>query len=253
MTAIADHLTHLRTNIHHQHTLLINPQTQISAPTLIAVSKTFSADAVWEAVQADQRDFAENYVQEGVDKIIALRERMHQHMNEGMTQNTTTAHTLMWHFIGPLQSNKTALVAEYFDWVHSVDRLKIAQRLSTQRPAHLPPLQICLQINISHEASKTGLTPAQLPDIEALAGTIATLPNLHLRGLMVIPAATDDVAQQRAAFADTRRLLDHLNQVCQLKMDVLSMGMSDDWQAAVAEGATHIRIGRAIFGTRGAF
>jgi hypothetical protein len=196
---------------------------------LLAVSKTFPADAVREAYAAGQRRFGENYVQEGIDKIAAL---------QGLQ--------IEWHFIGPIQSNKTRPIAEHFDWVHGIERLKIAERLSAQRPAHLPPLQVCLQVNVSGEASKSGVPPEQA---EELARDIAALPNLRLRGLMAIPAPTDNVAEQRAAFAQLRTLFEQLNRDG-LQLDTLSMGMSHDFPAAVAEGATLVRIGTAIFGVR---
>lgn len=193
---------------------------------LLAVSKTKPADAVREAHAAGLRDFGENYLQEALEKQAALSDL-----------------PLIWHFIGPIQSNKTRPIAEHFDWVHSVDRLKIAQRLSDQRPAHLPALNICLQVNVSLEASKSGCSPEELPE---LARAISSLPNLRLRGLMAIPEATDDVAAQHAAFARLRQLRDDLA----LNLDTLSMGMSHDLEAAIAEGATWVRIGTALFGAR---
>ncbi|HEX5363784.1 MAG TPA: YggS family pyridoxal phosphate-dependent enzyme [Gallionella sp.] len=196
---------------------------------LLAVSKTFPAEAVREAYQAGQRLFAENYLQEGVDKIAELQEL-----------------AIEWHFIGPIQSNKTRPIAEHFAWVHSVDRLKIAERLSAQRPTDLPPLQICLQVNVSNEPSKSGVAPEQTA---ALAQDIAALPNLRLRGLMTVPAPSDDIPAQRAAFAQLRELFEQLNRDG-LRLDTLSMGMSHDFPAAIAEGATLVRIGSAIFGNR---
>ena len=196
---------------------------------LLAVSKTFSADAVREAYDAGQRRFGENYVQEGLDKIAAL---------QGLQ--------IEWHFIGPIQSNKTRPIAEHFDWVHGIERLKIAERLSAQRPAGLPPLQVCLQVNVSGEASKSGVPP---DEAETLAHDIAALPNLHLRGLMTVPAPSDDIADQRAAFAQLRVLFKRLKRNG-LQLDTLSMGMSHDFPAAIAEGATLVRIGSAIFGNR---
>ena len=193
---------------------------------LLAVSKTKPAAAVREAHACGQRDFGENYLQEALNKQAELSDL-----------------ALTWHFIGPIQSNKTRPIAEHFAWVHSVDRLKIAQRLSEQRPAHLPPLNICLQVNVSGEASKSGCAPEELP---ALALAVSQLPNLRLRGLMTIPEPTRDVAQQHAACARLRQLRDDLN----LELDVLSMGMSDDLEAAIAEGATWVRIGTALFGAR---
>ena len=200
---------------------------------LLAVSKTFDAQAVLTAAQAGQRAFGENYVQEAIDKISATRE-----LNPDLQ--------LEWHFIGPIQSNKTRQIAEHFDWVHSVDRLKIAQRLSEQRPVDMPPLQICLQVNVSGEATKSGLEPDALLE---LARVVNTLPNLRLRGLMAIPEPTEDVEQQRAAFAKLRLMQNDL-QAVGIQTDTLSMGMSADMDAAIAEGATIVRIGTAIFGGR---
>ncbi|OXS23803.1 YggS family pyridoxal phosphate-dependent enzyme [Pseudomonas rhodesiae] len=193
---------------------------------LLAVSKTKPAQAVREAYAAGLRDFGENYLQEALSKQIEL-----------------TDLPLSWHFIGPIQSNKTRAIAEHFAWVHSVDRLKIAQRLSEQRPAELPPLNICIQVNVSGEASKSGCTPADLP---ALANAISALPRLTLRGLMAIPEPTDDRAAQDAAFATVRDLQASLN----LPLDTLSMGMSHDLESAIAQGATWVRIGTALFGAR---
>ncbi len=204
-----------------------------SSIALLAVSKTFDAQAVLTAAQAGQRAFGENYVQEAIDKISATRE-----LNPNLQ--------LEWHFIGPIQSNKTRQIAEHFDWVHSVDRLKIAQRLSEQRPAGMPPLQICLQVNVSGEATKSGLEPDALLE---LARAVNTLPNLRLRGLMAIPEPTEDVEQQRAAFAKLRFMQNDL-QAVGIQTDTLSMGMSADMDAAIAEGATIVRIGTAIFGGR---
>jgi hypothetical protein len=200
---------------------------------LLAVSKTFGPQAVAEAVQAGQRAFGENYLQEALDKIAAM-------------PALVPGIALEWHFIGPIQSNKTRPIAEHFAWVHSVDRLKIAQRLSEQRPAELGPLNICLQVNISGEASKSGLFPQELP---AVAAQVAQLPHLRLRGLMAIPAPSEDPAQQRAAFAAVRGLYEQLRQ-SGLPLDTLSMGMSADLEAALAEGASIVRIGSAIFGAR---
>ncbi|WP_294737414.1 YggS family pyridoxal phosphate-dependent enzyme [uncultured Pseudomonas sp.] len=193
---------------------------------LLAVSKTKPAQAVREAHAAGMRDFGENYLQEALGKQAEL-----------------TDLPLSWHFIGPIQSNKTRAIAENFAWVHSVDRLKIAQRLSEQRPADLPPLNICIQVNVSGEASKSGCTPADLP---ALAEAISALPRLKLRGLMAIPEPTDDRAEQDAAFATVRDLQASLN----LSLDTLSMGMSHDLESAIAQGATWVRIGTALFGAR---
>ena len=193
---------------------------------LLAVSKTKPAQAVREAYAAGVRDFGENYLQEALGKQAEL-----------------TDLPLSWHFIGPIQSNKTRAIAENFAWVHSVDRLKIAQRLSEQRPADLAPLNICIQVNVSGEASKSGCTPADLP---ALANAISALPRLKLRGLMAIPEPTEDRAAQDAAFAAVRDLQASLN----LPLDTLSMGMSHDLESAIAQGATWVRIGTALFGAR---
>ncbi|PSL13941.1 hypothetical protein CLV44_110122 [Marinobacterium halophilum] len=196
---------------------------------LLAVSKTRSADEIRELHACGQTAFGENYLQEALDKIDALRDL-----------------PLEWHFIGPIQSNKTRTIAEHFDWVHSVDRLKVARRLSEQRPDHLPPLNICLQVNISGEASKSGCAPEALPE---LARTVAALPNLRLRGLMAIPEAETDPARQRAIFAQVRAQLAALH-LEGTQPDTLSMGMSGDLEAAIAEGATIVRIGTALFGPR---
>ncbi|MGA9700194.1 YggS family pyridoxal phosphate-dependent enzyme [Pseudomonas sp.] len=201
-------------------------QRDASSIHLLAVSKTKPAQAVREAYAAGMRDFGENYLQEALGKQAEL-----------------TDLPLSWHFIGPIQSNKTRAIAENFAWVHSVDRLKIAQRLSEQRPADLPPLNICIQVNVSGEASKSGCTPADLP---ALADAISALPRLKLRGLMAIPEPTEDRAAQDAAFAQVRDLQASLN----LRLDTLSMGMSHDLESAIAQGATWVRIGTALFGAR---
>lgn len=200
--------------------------------TLVAVSKTHPAARLAELADLGQRDFGESYVQEALPKLDALE-------NRGLRG-------LIWHFIGPIQSNKTRLIAERFDWVHSVDRLKIAERLSAQRPDGLPPLNVCLEVNISGETSKGGVIPADVP---ALALAVAQLPRLRLRGLMAIPAPSKNFAQQRAAFRQLRQLLEQLR-AAGLDLDVLSMGMSDDLEAAIAEGATHLRVGTALLGTR---
>lgn len=200
-----------------------------SGVTLLAVSKTRPAEDIRAAWEAGQRAFGENYLQEALTKQAALSDL-----------------PLVWHFIGPLQSNKTREVAAHFDWVHSVDRLKIAQRLSDQRPAGLPPLNVCLQVNISGEASKSGCLPTELP---ALAGAVADLPGLRLRGLMCIPEPETDPARQRAPFAALRGLLEQL-QPQHPGLDTLSMGMSGDLEAAIAEGATLVRVGTDIFGAR---
>jgi PLP dependent protein len=197
----------------------------VNAVTLLAVSKTFGADAVAQAMAGGQRAFGENYIQEGVDKILALRA-------------SHPGAALEWHCIGPIQSNKTRLVAEHFDWVQSVDRLKIAQRLSEQRPQGLPPLQVCLQVNVDGGPNKSGVAPGALP---ALAAAVAGLPGLQLRGLMCIPEPADGFEAQRALFLQCK---------AGGRFDTLSMGMSDDLDAAVAAGSTMVRVGRGIFGAR---
>lgn len=215
------------------HTLAPPPAGAAPGVTLLAVSKTWGADAVRKAFAAGQHAFGENYVQEALAKIEALADLRAQ---------------LQWHLIGPLQSNKTRAVAEAFDWVHTVDRLKIAQRLAEQRPPGLPPLNVCLQVNISGQASKSGLQPAEVP---AVAQAVAALPRerLVLRGLMAIPEPAADLAAQRRPHRALRELLAALNAAGH-GLDTLSMGMSADLEAAVAEGATLVRVGTAIFGTR---
>ncbi|NIC40286.1 YggS family pyridoxal phosphate-dependent enzyme [Aquabacterium sp. A08] len=199
---------------------------------LLAVSKTWGADAVRAAHAAGQRAFGENYVQEGVDKVQRLR--------------ADGVEGLEWHCIGPLQSNKTRPVAEHFDWVHTVDRLKIAQRLSEQRPPGLAPLQVCVQVNVDGGPNKSGVAPA---DALALAQAVAALPRLRLRGLMCIPEPAPDVAAACAVFGRARALWEQLR-AAGLDLDTLSMGMSDDLEAAVASGSTLVRVGSAIFGAR---
>ena len=199
--------------------------------TLLVVSKTFPASDVRAAHAAGARRFGENYVQEGLDKIANL---------------TDIRSGVEWHLIGPLQSNKTKPVAEAFDWVHSVDRLKIAQRLSEQRPEHLPPLNVCLQVNISGEASKSGLAPA---DVAEVAHVVAKLPRLRLRGLMAVPEPAAEFETQRIPHRALADLMAQL-QGQDLTLDTLSIGMSADLEAAIAEGATIVRVGSAIFGMR---
>ena len=203
----------------------------VESVTLLAVSKTFGPDAVREAVAAGERCFGENYVQEAVDKmdkLVDLRPRIE------------------WHLIGPLQSNKTRIVAERFDWVHTIDRLKIAQRLSEQRPADAGPLNVCVQVNISGEPSKGGVEPADAP---ALVRAVAALPRLALRGLMAIPEPAGDLEAQRRPHRALRELFEALR-ASGLSLDTLSMGMSADLEAAILEGATIVRVGSAIFGAR---
>ncbi|MFT3929374.1 MAG: YggS family pyridoxal phosphate-dependent enzyme [Spongiibacteraceae bacterium] len=200
-----------------------------SGVTLLAVSKAQSVAAIRLAAQAGIEAIGENYVQEAQEKIAALADDI-----------------ITWHFIGPLQSNKTASVADTFDWVQSVDRLKIAQRLSAQRPSHLPPLNVCVQVNIDDESTKSGVAPSELP---ALLDAIAGLPHLSLRGLMAIPLADAEPEQRRASFARMRDLFE-ANRHRSVQFDTLSMGMSDDFDIAIEEGATLVRVGSAIFGAR---
>ena len=199
------------------------------AMQLLAVSKTWPIASVREALAAGQRAFGENYVQEGAAKVAEM-----------------AGAGLEWHFIGPLQSNKTRLVAENFAWTHSVERLKIAERLASQRPEGLAPLQVCIQVNVSGEASKSGCAP---DEAVVLARAVAALPGLRLRGLMAIPEPTDDIALLRSRFALLRQLRDRIN-TDGLPLDTLSMGMSEDLEAAIMEGATMVRVGTAIFGQR---
>ncbi|MGL4317824.1 MAG: YggS family pyridoxal phosphate-dependent enzyme [Pseudomonas sp.] len=223
MSTIAENIAKVRERIREAAQA---SQRDLSSIGLLAVSKTKPAAAIREAHAAGLHDFGENYLQEALDKQVELADL-----------------DLIWHFIGPIQSNKTKAIAERFDWVHSVDRLKIAERLAAQRPTHLPPLFICLQVNVSGEASKSGCTPQELP---ALAQAVTQLPQLKLRGLMTIPEPTEDPAAQHAALARLRELRDGLN----LNLDTLSMGMSQDLEAAIDEGATWVRIGTALFGAR---
>lgn len=197
--------------------------------TPVGVSKAQPASAVRELAEAGLADFGENYVQEALGKLDALADL-----------------PLTWHFIGPLQSNKTRAVAERFQWVHSVDRLRIARRLSEQRPHHAPPLQVCLQVDLADEATKSGVPPDELA---SLAGEVAGLPGLRLRGLMCVPPVEQDPARQRHWFRELRRLLESLNAAGHA-LDTLSMGMSGDFELAISEGATHVRVGTALFGPR---
>ncbi len=223
MSTIADNIAEVEARI---RAAALAVQRDVTGIHLLAVSKTKPAAALREAYAAGIRDFGENYLQEARAKQVELADL-----------------PLCWHFIGPIQSNKTRDIAEHFAWVHSVDRLKIAQRLSEQRPAELPPLNICIQVNVSGEASKSGCTPQDLP---ALATAINALPRLKLRGLMAIPEPTEDRAAQDAAFAAVRQLQESLN----MGLDTLSMGMSHDLESAIAQGATWVRIGTALFGAR---
>ena len=223
MSTIADNIAEVEARI---RAAALAVQRDVTSIHLLAVSKTKPAAALREAYAAGVRDFGENYLQEARAKQVELADL-----------------PLSWHFIGPIQTNKTREIAEHFSWVHSVDRLKIAQRLSEQRPADLEPLNICIQVNVSGEASKSGCTPQDLP---ALAAAINALPRLKLRGLMAIPEPTENRAEQDAAFATVRDLQQSLN----LGLDTLSMGMSHDLESAIAQGATWVRIGTALFGAR---
>jgi len=233
MTTIEDRLQQVRARIARACAQHGRDPASVS---LLAVSKTVAPAAVQEAVQAGQRAFGENYVQEGVDKIAAVR--------------ALGGAGLQWHFIGALQSNKTRAVAEHFDWVHTVDRLKVAQRLSEQRPEALGPLQVCVQVNIDGGANKSGVAPdAAL----ALALAVSALPRLQLRGLMTIPEPAADAGAARAVFDRVRALFDALGAQLRpqgVRWDTLSMGMSDDLEAAIASGSTMVRVGSAIFGAR---
>ncbi|MBI5658247.1 MAG: YggS family pyridoxal phosphate-dependent enzyme [Nitrosomonadales bacterium] len=226
MTAIASNLQAVRSDIARAAHVA---QRNADGIMLLAVSKTFSAAAVREAFQAGQRAFGESYAQEALEKIAALRDLAPE-----------------WHFIGPIQSNKTRAIAENFVWVHGVDRPRIAERLSAQRPHNLPPLNVCIQVNVSGEGSKSGVAPDEAAE---LARAVARLPHLRLRGLMAIPAPADDPEAQRKPFARLRELMQRLN-AGGLALDTLSMGMSHDLDAAVLEGATIVRVGTAIFGGR---
>ncbi|MGF0240458.1 YggS family pyridoxal phosphate-dependent enzyme [Rhodococcus sp. IEGM1300] len=223
MSTIADNIALVSSRI---RAAALAAQRDEHSVQLLAVSKTKPAEALREAYAAGLHNFGENYLQEALGKQLELADL-----------------PLIWHFIGPIQSNKTRAIAEHFAWVHSVDRLKIAQRLSEQRPADLPPLNICIQVNVSGEASKSGCTPADLP---ALASAISRLPRINLRGLMAIPEPTEDRAAQDAAFAAVQ----HLQNSLDLPLDTLSMGMSHDLESAIAMGATWVRIGTALFGAR---
>jgi len=226
MTMIADNLQRIHDRIAQACQASDRLPTSVG---LLAVSKTFGPDAVVQAHAAGQTAFGENYIQEAVDKITAL-----------------THLPLQWHCIGPIQSNKTRLVATHFDWVHTVDRLKIAQRLSEQRPAHLPPLQVCIQVNVDGGSTKSGVAPAEAL---ALAREVATLPRLQVRGLMCIPEIAPDFVAACVVFARARALFDQINSTG-MTLDTLSMGMSADLEPAIASGSTLVRVGSAIFGER---
>jgi pyridoxal phosphate enzyme (YggS family) len=230
MTTIAVHLQQVKERLSRACEAAARSSDEV---TLLAVSKTFGPDAVRQAHAAGQTAFGENYVQEGVEKIALVAESLPRS-------------TLQWHCIGPLQSNKTRLVATQFDWVQSVDRLKVAQRLSEQRPEDLPPLNVCLQLNVDGGPNKGGVTIAELP---ALAEAVAALPRLRLRGLMCIPEPAPDFETQRALFLRAREAYDNLRWRGHA-LDTLSLGMSEDLEAAVAAGSTMVRVGRAVFGYR---
>lgn len=227
MSTVAENLAAVRKRIAEAE---LKYQRRPGEVQLIAVSKTKPAEALLEARDAGQRLFGENYLQEALDKQVIINRD-----------------DIEWHFIGPIQSNKTRQIAESFAWVHGVDREKIARRLSEQRPAELSPLNICLQVNVSNEESKSGVS---LDDLPALLANVIVLPGLRVRGLMAIPQRAENVDQQRAAFATLAEALQMLNQQYQIQMDTLSMGMSGDLEAAIAEGATMVRVGTDIFGAR---
>lgn len=227
MEQIANALTELKARIASLETIYGRPEGGVR---LLAVSKTKPPEAVAAAFRAGQRDFGENHLQDAQTKLDALADL-----------------PIVWHFIGPIQSNKTRHIAEQFAWTHSLDRLKIARRLNDQRPPDLPPLNVCIQVNISGEASKSGVLPEELAQ---LASTVAALPRLELRGLMAIPRPEPDLTAQRAPFRRLREALKGLNDQG-FKLDTLSMGMTDDMEAAIAEGATIVRVGTAVFGARG--
>lgn len=226
MTTIAERLQAVRTRINAAE---LDAGRQLNEVTLLAVSKAHPAALLYEAFVAGQRLFGENYLQEALEKQAELADL-----------------DIEWHFIGPIQSNKTQAIAQHFSWVHGVDRLKIAERLNAARPDHLPPLQICIQVNVSNETSKSGVLPAE---VNSLAEAIAELPRLQLRGLMAIPAPTTVITEQRRQFRMVSNLYETLR-AQGVALDTLSIGMSEDFPAAIAEGATMVRIGSAIFGTR---
>jgi pyridoxal phosphate enzyme (YggS family) len=231
MTTIADRISIAQSRINQAAQNCSRSSGEIS---LLAVSKTKPISDIIAAYQAGQRQFGENYVQEGETKINALQ---------------LDYPDIEWHFIGPLQSNKTKIVAEHFDWLHTLSRGKIAQRLHEQRPSDKSPLNVCIQVNISQEESKSGINSANFADVATLALTIASLPHLKLRGLMAIPTATDDVQLQQQEFSQLKQLFDQLKQQYP-SVDTLSMGMSGDMDIAIANGSTMVRIGSAIFGER---
>lgn len=228
MQTIADRLTNARQEIEHA---IADAHRPAHCVQLLAVSKTKPVSDITQAYEAGQRQFGENYIQEGVSKIEQLK---------ALTD-------IEWHMIGPIQSNKTKLVAEHFDWVQSVDRLKIARRLNEQRPAHLPPLNVCIQLNVEQEATKSGIVPDELADI---VDAVTAMPNLRLRGLMAIPAANVSETQQRETLSRLQALYEQIQAKVD-GIDTLSVGMSNDMTLAIAHGSTMVRIGTAIFGARG--
>jgi pyridoxal phosphate enzyme (YggS family) len=227
MTTLTERLNTVRQRIARAEQAAGRPAGSV---TLLAVSKTQPAAALAEAFALGQRAFGESYLQEAEAKIAALADK-----------------PIQWHFIGPIQSNKTRLISRLFDWVHGIDRLKVAQRLNDQRPAELAPLNVCVQVNISGEASKAGISTDELSE---LAAAIRPLSRLRLRGLMTLPASSPDPDEQRLAFRQLRRCLEQLNRTQGLQLDTLSMGMTQDLEAAIAEGATIVRVGTGIFGPR---
>lgn len=236
MSTIAEKIQHIHQQIDEACRAGGRP---VGSVALLAVSKTFGVDAIAEAVAAGQQAFGENYIQEAVEKILYFAE-----------QPAYRAKGLVWHCIGPVQSNKTRLVAEHFDWVHTVDRLKIAQRLSDQRPAHLPPLQLCIQVNVDGGASKSGVPPHE---VEALVRAIALLPQLCLRGVMSIPDVLPDFDAQRAVHQRVKNVFDDIAKLGLPQLtqwDTVSLGMTADLQAAVQAGSTMVRVGSGIFGHR---
>ena len=246
MTTIAHQLRLVHDRI---HAACLASNRDPASVRLLAVSKTFDAQAVTEAALAGQLAFGENYIAEGVEKIEAVRRGQVAKAGEA-SQSAIAVDALEWHCIGPIQSNKTRLVAEHFDWVHSVDRLKIAQRLSEQRPAGMAPLQVCLQVNIDGGANKSGLAPGE---VQALAQQVAQLPRLVLRGLMAIPEPAIDFIAACAVHTCAKALFDQINAsgVLAVPMDTLSLGMTADLEAAIHAGSTMVRVGTAIFGGRG--
>jgi pyridoxal phosphate enzyme (YggS family) len=243
MPKISNQNSKIQANLKHVQDTLNALEEKYGRPKnsvrLLAVSKTKPSEDILAAAQCGQIDFGENYLQEALEKIEKLK------IKELKTSKVLSSN-LHWHFIGPMQKNKTRLIAENFDWVHSLDRLVIAQRLNDQRPSSLPPIQACIQVNVDHEATKAGV---EIKAVQSLAEALSKLQQINLRGLMAIPQANNDTQQQRNSFAKLRQQLEHLNQLG-FDLDTLSMGMSGDLEAAVAEGSTMVRVGTAIFGKR---